>query len=119
MEYPGEESSAYRPTAIIANKSQQRAAVALDQKSEGEGVTVFLNSNVAGWDSMGRTMSLPNDGEYRHKVLDLVAVGDEVITMDSDHLRLYSIVNKAAYDDTRMRDGKPVDRKSTRLNSSH
>src|SRR3546814_16563441 len=58
---------------------------------------------------MGRTMSLPNDGEYRHKVLDLVAVGDEVITMDSDHLRLYSIVNKAAYDDTRMRDGKPVD----------
>lgn len=71
-------------------------------------MTVFLNLNTSGWDSMGGTISLPNDGEKRHAVLNKVAVGDEVITLDDDHLRLLSVVHKAAYDDTRIRNGKPV-----------
>src|SRR3546814_56849 len=58
---------------------------------------------------MGRTMSRPNDGERRHAVLDRVAVGDEVITLDREHLRLHSVVHAAADDDRRVRDGKPVD----------
>src|SRR3546814_9999243 len=82
-------------------------------------MAVLLNLNTAGFDKMGRTMSLPNDLDRRHAILNQVEVGDQVITLGRGNLILVSVVQKTAYDTVRVRDGVDINVRAVDMEPTH